>query len=140
MFLLCWQVEGDSSTAVESSIPASTPPEPEKKSEGPTAFDELEEHLSELPPIDVSQKGAEFGKVVLVSSVPPLLTVAVSSIGSVEIWLLSILYTCIHWLYFYILQSFFARNFYNFKLFGLALAFAINFILLFYKVSLFLCI
>ena len=34
-----------------------------------------------------------------------------------------------------ILQSMLARNFYNFKLIALALAFLINFILLFYKVN-----
>ena len=42
-----------------------TPSEGDKK--GPTAFDELEEQLSEIPPIDVGAKGAAFGKVVLVS-------------------------------------------------------------------------
>lgn len=40
-------------------------------------------------------------------------------------------------IYFAHVQNYFARNFYNMRLLALFVAFAINFILLFYKVSAF---
>lgn len=38
-------------------------------------------------------------------------------------------------IWFFILQNYFARNYYNMRVLALFVAFAINFILLFYKVS-----
>lgn len=40
-----------------------------------------------------------------------------------------------HFICFFIFQNYFARNFYNMRVLALFVAFAINFILLFYKVS-----
>lgn len=43
--------------------------------------------------------------------------------------------TCNHFIWIFIFQNYFARNFYNMRVLALFVAFAINFILLFYKVS-----